>query len=336
MIYTRHLVILFFLIFITSLPLKALNDKAIKARAEHITFNPSKVIFVASGNAKVNFQDIELSGGTICVDIASSRLVASGNVSLTSEMGEINCDSISINLHSKKCYILASESVEPRVEFDVTTFQIVSSLKDFPGGAFSMDNIINSDLCITGNEIVVQPNETAQIRPAAFWINGSRSMELPFYSFTIGAGASYTTPRVAYTDMGATVDVPVIVSLEEKSMSLAHMKYNSNMGFSVTLEHQQRFSDNASAIFYLDDLNKDAYRKARMQYRHKFGSQTDATLNVDWQNNKDVDVFLNMSHRFSKSNLTFNFRSQYAVSKPEGTPASFELYWRQNPDNFLG
>jgi hypothetical protein len=74
---------------------------------------------------------------------------------------------------------------------------------------------VNSDLCVTGTEIVVHPNETAQIRPAAFWVNGNRSMELPFYSFTIGAGSTYATPRVAYTDLGATVDIPVIVSLEK-------------------------------------------------------------------------------------------------------------------------
>jgi hypothetical protein len=73
-----------------------------------------------------------------------------------------------------------------------------------------------------------------------------------------------------------------------------------------------------------------------MIYRHKFGSQTDGTLNVDWQNNKDLDVFFNMSHRFSNSYLTFNLKTQNAVSQPEGNPTSFDLSWRQTPDDLLG
>ncbi len=331
----RTLLFITFLLICIS-PLHALNEKSISARADYITYNPEKIIFVANGDATVSFQGLELTAGTICMDGANSRIVASNNVFLRSELGEISCSSISINLYNKKCYMITSDEDKPKVQFDAATFQITGTVTDFPKGTFFIENIVNSDVCVTGTEIVVHPNETAQIRPAAFWVNGNRSMELPFYSFTIGAGSTYASPRVAYTDLGATIDIPVIVSLEEKSMSIAHMKYNGDAGFSVSLEHQQRFSDNANATVYLDDVNSDKYRKARMIYRHKFGTQTDGTLNVDWQNNKDLDVFFNMSHRFSHSYLTFNLKTQNAVSQTEGNPTSFDLSWRQTPDDFLG
>ncbi len=126
--------IAFLLICIT--PLHALNEKSISAKADYITYNPDKIIFVANGNATVSFQGLELTAGTICMDGANSRIVASNNVFLRSELGEISCSSISINLYDKKCYMITSDEDKPKVQFDASTFQITGTVTDFPKGHF--------------------------------------------------------------------------------------------------------------------------------------------------------------------------------------------------------
>ena len=126
------LLIIFLIISIT--PLHALNEKSLSAKADHITYNQEKNIFVANGNAVVSFQGIELTAGTICMDGTNSRIVASNNVFLRSEQGEISCSSISINLYDKKCYMITSDENKPKVQFDAATFQITGTVTDFPKG----------------------------------------------------------------------------------------------------------------------------------------------------------------------------------------------------------
>jgi len=330
--FENWLALLLLLIFMTVLPAYGLNNKSIKAEADYIAFSPDKTIFVASGNAKVSLEKFGIQGGTICVDITNDRLVASNQVVLISENGEeMLCDCISINLKDKSGYVITDGEEKIKIHLNAPSLQLSQTIESFPEDSFYIENILDSELCITGNELVIHPNETAQIRPASFWINGSHSMELPFYSFSIGAGSSYIRPRVAYTNLGATADIPVILSLERDSMSIGHLKYNPDVGASFSLEHQMRFSDDISTVFYLEDLNKDDYRRARMVYRQQLSPTTDANLNVNWQNDKDLDMYFNLSHRFSHSNFTFNITAEHAAGGRESLPTEWKLRWTQNP-----
>lgn len=325
-------IILLIIFFITFLPAFAINNKAIKADADYIAFNPEKTIFIANGNATVSIKGLEIQGGTICVDVLNSRLVASNEVLLKSDSGELTCDSISINLNDKSAYILQNNKGEIKAQLDTSNFEFIKFLDEFPEGSFYIENILDASLCVTGNELIIHPNETAQIKPAAFWIEGSHSVDFPFYSFTLGSGASYIKPRVSYTDLGATVDLPVILSLQENSISITHLKYNKDLGVSFSIEHRMQLADNASAVFYLEDLNSDEYRTAKMVYRQQFSPTTDANLNVEWQNDQDLDLFFNFSHRFSHSIINFNMQTDYIKSDLiQDLPTTFDLQWKQNP-----
>jgi len=328
----------FFLILsvILSSPVYGLTNAGISAKADNITFNSEKVIFVATGKSNVTYQNMELYGDTICVDAGKYKLIASGNVTIKVNDKELRSDSLYINLRDKKGYIYQSKNQNLKARFDGNTLDIIEVVQSFPQGTFFIDNIIDSDVCITGKELIIHPQDTAQIRPASFWLNGEHSLELPFYNFALGAGGTNVYPKVSYSNLGATVDIPVVVSLEENAMSVGHLKYNREKGITVGLEHQMRFSNNASAVFYLEDLNSNAYRNARMVYRHRLTPKTDTTLNLDWQNNKDINLYLNVSQRFNQSILTFNVTSQKAGEGRQSRPTAFDLQWSQTPDNLFG
>lgn len=123
-----------------------------------------------------------------------------------------------------------------------STAQLAQLLPD----AFQLEEVAGARLTIVARAIDLEPNQKLQFRRATFYLDGTKTLSLPFHVMALGQETLFSDEVVGYGPGGITFDFPLYYDVRPSAIGTLHLRrgerfggsaYATRPGWTLDIEH---------------------------------------------------------------------------------------------------
>lgn len=180
--------------------------------------------------------------------------------------------------------------------------------------SFALEDISGSAVTVVTRSISLEPNSKLQLRRATFYLDGSKTLSLPYHIMSLSQKSLFSEQIVGYGANGVTVDFPLYYDVRPTAVGTAHIRhgarvgssaYSGRPGWSLDLEHAYNGRGGMDGNVEVTGVTRQDWG-ARWNHAQRLDSATNSYLYVDFPNHRDLFGNANLSRRFRGFTLNAN------------------------------
>ena len=140
---------------------------------------------IASGHAKINYQDIQVDADHIEANYETEEITARGRVFFAQGNRRLSGEALTFNLALKTGQIERINASAEGIFYRGESIRVQPNQWVITGSMLTTCNHLEPHYRITGREMIVRPGKSVTIRKAAFWYHDRRLLTLPSHTFSI-------------------------------------------------------------------------------------------------------------------------------------------------------
>lgn len=98
---------------------------------------------------------------------------------------------------------------------------------------FTFDEVGGAHVTIVARSIDVEPNSRLQFRRATFYLDGQKTLSLPFHVMALGQETLFTEQVLGYGPSGVTFDFPLYYDVRPSAIGTLHVRHGERFGGSA-------------------------------------------------------------------------------------------------------
>jgi hypothetical protein len=164
--------------------------------------------------------------------------------------------------------------------------------------SWQMVDISDSSVTVVARSIAIKPNETIQFRRATFYIDGQRTVSLPFHVMQLGQSSLFREQVVGLGPQGVTVDFPLYYDVRPGGIGTLHVRrgarygtsaYSTRPGWSLDAEQAYNGKGGTEGVFAVTGVTRQDWG-ARLNHAQRFGGDgaTRGNFYVDFPAHRDL------------------------------------------------
>ncbi|HVK02437.1 MAG TPA: invasin domain 3-containing protein [Armatimonadaceae bacterium] len=190
-----------------------------------------------------------------------------------------------------------------------------------------------SAITVVAKSISLDPGNALQFRRATFYLDGVKTLSLPFHVMNLGQESLFREQIVGYGPQGITVDVPLYYDVRPSGIGTVHFRrgarvgssaYSNRPGWSVDVEQAYNGRNGQEGVVEVTGLSRQDW-SMRLRHSQRFGEQTHGSLYVDSPNHRDLFLTSQVSRAFK--GFTLNMAGSGSLSpgsRDEATGTEFQ------------
>ena len=283
------------------------------------------------GNARFSYRSLSVSADTLQYSARENRLLASGSVTLKQNGTERTYSTLSYNP-------LTAQGVGERVVDGKPEYFRVhgSEAAEEPFGIglhpgpndFLADDLSEARIVIVARSIDLEPNRKLQFRRATFYLDGQKTVSLPFHVMALGQDGLFADPLFGYNAGGLSVDLPFYYDVRPNGIGTIHARrgarigdsaFATRQGWSIDASQAYNGSHNQEGTIELLGINRSDWA-ARFRHGQQLDKATSANLYIDSPGGIARGLFA--STQATRTYSGFNMNASLSGSRAPGVTDS--------------
>lgn len=193
------------------------------------------------------------------------------------------------------------------------------------GGFWDPEDISEAALVVVANSIAIDPGTALQFRRATFYLDGLKTLSLPFHVMNFGQESLFREQIVGYGPQGLTVDVPIYYDVRPTGIGTVHVRrgervgssaYSTRPGWTMDIEQAYNGKNGQEGVFQLSGITRQDW-SARLHHAQRLGRSTRGSVYIDTPNHRDVFLTTQVSRAFN--GFALNFAGSGSLSPGSGS-----------------
>ena len=279
------------------------------------------------GGARFTYRSLEVRADTLQYHATENRLLASGEVTVRQNGVERKYSTFSYNP-------LSAQGVGERIEDGKPAYFRVhgSDAAEEPFGIgahpsendFLPDDLSEARIVIVARSISLDPNRKLQFRRATFYLDGQKTVSLPFHVMALGQDGLFADPLFGYNAGGLTVDLPFYYDVRPTAIGTIHARrgarigdsaFATRQGWSIDAVQSYNGSHNQEGSIELTGINRTDWA-ARFRHGQQLDKATSANVYIDSPGGISRGLFA--STQASRTFSGFNMNASLSGSRAPG------------------
>jgi len=229
--------------------------------AERLSYDTSQDIYIAEGNVEITRDGHLLLADVVRYHPGTTRILASGDVSLTIGEDILTGTRMDFDLSSETGIIENGDLFSKTTHFRMTGASIQKTGKD----TYLAERITVSTCdgtCpawkITGKTLRLTVDGYGYVSHAALWVKNIPVFYSPFLSFSakVSRQSGFLTPLVGHSDrQGFTYDQPLFWAIDPHSDATVSLRHMSERGTKAGLEYRYVWDARSQGTIMMDGLS---------------------------------------------------------------------------------
>ncbi len=312
--------------------------------ADYLAYSIDYKILEAIGAVKIRYRTIEMTADEVQVDLEMGRIVARSAgrdtpIGIRMRDKEITGDLLICDIQSLHGQLISISSGKSQA-VDLRSGE--SKESEGPGMYLPEDlefvDLSESSVVVKAKNATVFPNEKINFESAGVYVNGKRTIWLPFYVLSLTGSQADETQYVGYSTGGLTLSLPLYYSLTPSSSGAVLIRHGESAGWGWYgqrpgwfLDVRQKYTTpKANGQILLSQVT-DSDWGAHLSHSQQFDSRTQGYLYVDWAAHKDLYGMVNLSRSYGDIDAGVNFYGSYMDEGGDTQTTELSLQTRSKP-----
>ncbi len=223
----------------------------------------------------------------------------------------------------------AQATAAEQAALDATAaLQAAKKAEEEAGDPWAMADLSGSSVTIVAKSISMEPNGRIQFRRATFYLDGKKTLSLPFHVMQPGQDTLFSEQIVGVGSNGPTFDLPFYYDVRPSAIGTFHVRrgsrvggnaYSVRPGWSLDLDQQYNGANGVNGAVQVTGVSRQDWG-ARLSHSQRLGTGTQANFFVDFPNHQDLFGTSQISRAFS--GFTVNAVASGSVAKGSFDPLS--------------
>ena len=297
------------------------------------------------GGAGISYRGVTLHADLLQVDVTNNSVLALGNVIL--KRGERQAK------FSNLRYSLTGETGFGEREVDGKLRAVTLSGAELTEATAPLESseswtpkdLSDSAALIKAKAVDIEPGTRLQFRRATLYLDGSKTVSLPFHVINLNGQPNFTDQILGYNAGGVTVDLPFYYDVRPSAIGTMYVRhgapvgasaFSNRTGWSVDFDQSYRNGVQNNGVFQVFGLTRQNWG-ARYQHNQQLGNNTSGNVFLDFPNHRDLFGSSQVSRRFNGFNVNLSAVGSYRTFSDTLSNRSIrnsDLRWQLDADTF--
>lgn len=314
-----------------------------------------------AAEARVSYRGLTIAADTLQVDVMGGMVVAQGNVTIQQGSGgetrQYNGLRYSLTQGEGVAEKLDASGLPADVQIHAGGARLEES--PLPAGqpapgreTWQLKDVSQGNVAVVSKSISISPGSQIQFRRATFWVNGEKTVTLPYHVMELQQNQLFREQVVGFGPSGLSVDFPLYYDMRPDGVGTLHLRHGAQVsasaystvpGWHADLE-QAYSAKGGDGTVEVDNVAQGDWG-LRIRHGQRLDPVTRGSLFLDFPNNRDLFVTTQVQrdfHRFTLNATGYGSRSPGAFdpltghSGPAGGTLRGQVYAEGTPRVFLG
>lgn len=286
--------------FVTDAQLAEAGSTWARIDADYVGYAVDSLVIQANrrtANARVSYRGVAIAADVLQLNVQNNTVRAIGNVSLEREGVKRLYANLRYELLTGQGVGERDEDGRPR-PIAVAGPNLAETMpgETVRGETFALEDLSLAALTIVARSIALEPNVRLQFRRAAFYLDGSKVLSLPYHVMALGQVSLFSEQVVGYGPNGMTVDFPLYYDVRPSAVGTLHVRrgarvgssaYATRPGWSLDIEHAYNGSSGTDGTLEVTGVTRQDWG-ARWTHGQRLDARSRGSLYVDFPNHRDL------------------------------------------------
>lgn len=274
-----------------------------------------------NGGASLSFRAVNVRADVLQFDTRENQIQATGNVTLAIGEEKQTFSHLALNLISLDGIGERTEEEKPvhiRLHGPTATPEVLPTNQAPPTPypstwtqAWTLQDLSDAAVTVVARSVQVEPNVRLQFRRATFYVDGKKTVTLPFHVMSLGQQTVFDEQVIGLSPQGITVDFPLYYDVRPEAVGTLRVRRNARVGNSAysqrigwSFDAVQAYNGPRSTVgqVELTGLSRPDWGLA-MRHAQRLGNNVSGNASVQFPNHRDILFGSNVTRRYNLFNL---------------------------------
>lgn len=191
-----------------------------------------------------------------------------------------------------------------------------------PSDTWILEDLSGAGITIVAKSILLEPGSRLQFRRATFYLDGNKTLSLPYHIMALGQDSLFREQIFGYGPQGVTIDFPFYYDVRPTGVGTLHMRRgarlgdlasSSRAGWSMDMVQTYSGGSSADGTVEVTGLTRSDWG-ARLRHGQRLDATTTGSVYVDLPRHRDLFV----TTQVSRSYKTFHLNAAGSGSRAQG------------------
>lgn len=311
---------------------------------EYLAYSIDYRILEAIGSVRIRYRSIEMTADQAQVDLQMGRIVARSSgrdtpIEVRMKDKTISGDLLLCDVNSLEGQLISISSGKSQV-VDLRTGESKPSEGTglYQPEELELVDLSESSVLVKADAATIFLGEKIQFKSAGVYVNGKRTLWLPFYVLSLTDNQADDGQYVGYSTGGLTLNLPLYYSLTPSSSGALLVRHGESAGWGWYgqkpgwfLDVRQKYTTPTASGQILLSQVTGADWGTHLSHTQQIDSRTQGYLYVDWAAHKDLFGMMNLSRSFDNFSAGLNFYGSYLDEGTDTRTTEFSLQTHAKP-----
>lgn len=290
---------------------------------KYLAFSSDYQTIEALGNVTIRYRGLELTAYEAQIDVTANRVVARGEsrdnpLALKTVSGLVSGDFFACELWGTDGILLSVAHGRPRrVDMSKGLPVVTDESPAYIPDGFSFVDISTSSVVIRASEVTVFVGEKMHFRNMRLYIDGKRTLALPYYLVSFSGGDLESGQYLGYGTGGITLNLPLYYSLTPSSSGAVLVRHGDRTGWGDYglkpgwfVDIRQKYATaRQQGAFVLSQVT-DSNWGAHFYHHQDLSNNSRGYLYLDYPAHRDLFASLSLSRSYGSYDLGLSLDAQ--------------------------
>lgn len=298
---------------------EALSSITVSTKKGQLLYDPERKLVDGVGGVELRIGDITISSFYLTMDVGRRTLrlrAAPDRQQVIIKRGESSFQAVEavVDLSRMSALLFDQTELGPVRQF--------ISLRDFKPREESqikaippMPEPVAGAFLLGASQIIIRPDKEVKLVKAVVYLEGDKTVTVPFYRIPIGGGGSGRT--FAYGSEGLRADIPIYLALDESTTTAVRIRrqeqsgwgyYGGSKSWETDLVRDYDYENGNSGQFAIRKVGTTDWG-FRWNNRTDFGGGLDSYFYLDSPSHSDIYGNFDLTRTADRYTSSFNFRA---------------------------
>ncbi len=311
---------------------------------DYLAYSIDYRVLEAIGGVRIRYRSILMTADQVQVDLQTGRIIARSSgrdtpIEIRLKDKTITGDLLLCDITTLQGQLISiSSGSSQAVDLRKGESKPTEGTGDYLPEELDLIDLSGSSLLVKAKSATIFPSDKIQFKSAGVYMNGKRTLWLPFYVLSLTDGQSEDGQYVGYGTGGITLNLPLYYSLTPSSNGALLVRHGESAGWGWYgqkpgwfLDVRQKYTTPSSSGQILFSQVTDADWGAHVSHTQQIDSRSQGYLYVDWAAHKDLFGMMNLSRSFDGFSAGLNFYGSHLAEGGDSRTTELSLQTTSKP-----
>jgi hypothetical protein len=189
------------------------------------------------GGARVTYRGLEIRADTLQLNVRDNSIRANGNVVLRRGDKQLAYRNLRYEFMTGKGF--AERDVDGLPRTLILSGPALDEAAPGPSEAapppelWALEDLSEVSITVVAQSIALEPNVRLQFRRATFYLDGAKTLSLPFHVMSLSQESIFAEQILGYGPSGVTFDFPLFYDVRPETIGTFHVRHGARVGASA-------------------------------------------------------------------------------------------------------